>query len=342
MKTLPWITVLAPMEGVGHPTFRHGIAAIGGLDLVCTEFVRVTADPMNPELVRRAIQPSPGAALSVQVMGNAPERMAEAAYYVSEAGAQVVDVNLGCPMPKIVKKGVGAALLKDKELLYRVLSEMRKATPGLFSAKIRAGFDDAGDVLQIARTVEAAGVDFISVHPRRRADFYAGVADWRIIKLLKQSLSIPVIGNGDLWYAADALRLQAETGCDALMIGRPVIRNPWIFLQIAQLRAGLTPFEPSRRDVVEYLELRASTYEDVFCHVKKNGVLGKLKELLNFISRGVQRGDELLGQARRTSSVAECLQVVRGFYAEMSDEQLDLSAQSRHGLEQVGSALTPN
>ncbi len=337
-ERLPWRNVLAPMEGVGHPAFRHAIAAQGGLDLVCTEFVRVTSAPMNPELIRRAIQPSPGLALSVQVMGNVAERMAEAARYVSEAGATVIDVNLGCPMPRIVKKGVGAAMLRQPELLFDVLSQMREASPGLLSAKIRAGFDDAEHVLEIARTVQRAGVDFISVHPRRRADFYSGVADWRIVALLARELDVPVIGNGDLWYAESALRLQAETRCAALMIGRPAIRNPWIFRQLSELRAGRAPFEPTPLDLLEYLHGTVDRYVPVFRHVRGQGVLGKLKELCTFVSRGILGGAEFLTQVRRTQSLDEFRGVSERYLAALPSERLDLAAEPRHGLERVGTA----
>lgn len=345
---LPWRTVLAPMEGVGHPAFRHNIAAMGGLDLVCTEFVRVTQGHLNPALVRRAIQPSAGCALSVQVMGNSPERMAEAAGYVAEAGADVVDINLGCPMPRIVRKGVGAAMLKQPELLAQVLGQMRAATPGLFSAKIRAGFDDASQVLEIARLVQASGADFISVHPRRRADFYAGVADWRIIGLLKRELRIPVIGNGDLWYADSALRLQAETGCDAVMLGRPVIRNPWIFRQIGQLSRGEALFEPTPLDLLGYIDTTATRYQQVFNHVRKQGALGKLKELMGFMCRGILGGEALLDQVRRTTDSAQFMRVVEQYLTALPPERLDLGLENREfaggerGLERVGSALAPS
>lgn len=337
-ERLPWRNVLAPMEGVGHPAFRHAIAAQGGLDLVCTEFVRVTSSALNPELIRRAIQPSPGVALSVQVMGNAAERMAEAARYVSEAGAEVIDVNLGCPMPRIVKKGVGAAMLKHPKLLFEVLSQMREASPGLLSAKIRAGFDDAEHVLEIARTVEAAGVDFISVHPRRRADFYSGVADWRIVGLLARELAVPVIGNGDLWYAESALRLQRETQCAAVMIGRPAIRNPWIFRQLAELRSGCPAFEPSPHDLLEYLHDTVDRYVPVFHHVRGQGVLGKLKELCTFVSRGIVGGEEFLTAVRRTQSLDDFRGVSERYLTALPAERLDLSARPRHGLERVGTA----
>ncbi|MEZ4373709.1 MAG: tRNA-dihydrouridine synthase family protein [Polyangiaceae bacterium] len=337
-ERLPWRNVLAPMEGVGHPAFRHALAAEGGLDLVCTEFVRVTSSRLNPEVIRRAIQPSPGIALSVQVMGNDADRMAEAARYVSEAGAAVIDVNLGCPMPRIVKKGVGAAMLKQPELLFEVLSQMREATPGLLSAKIRAGFDDAEHVLEIAETVQRAGVDFISVHPRRRADFYSGVADWRIVGLLAEQLSVPVIGNGDLWYAESALHLQAETGCAAVMIGRPAIRNPWIFRQLAELRAGEAAFDPTPLDVLDYVHRTVDRYVPVFHHVRGQGVLGKLKELCTFISRGILDGAMFLQEIRRTQSLDEFRRVSERHLTALPPEHLDLAASPRHGFERVGTA----
>ncbi len=117
----------------------------------------------------------------------------------------------------------------------------------MFSAKLRAGFEQSGDALDNARWSRRSGADFIAVHPRRRVDYFEGIADWRIIGLLRKELSIPVIGNGDVWYAADALRMLEETGCDGVMIGRPALRNPWIFRQIAELMAGRTPFAPTER-----------------------------------------------------------------------------------------------
>ena len=233
--------MIAPMEGVGHPEFRLLMAERGGLGIVCTEFVRISRAPLAPKSLRKAVIKCPGVPLSVQVMGNEVEKMAEAAEVMAHSRADVVDINLGCPAPRVVRHGVGAAMLKDPELLHRVLSAMRARGPGLLSAKIRAGFDDRTRVLEIAEAVQAAGADFLVVHPRRRADFYEGVADWRIIELLSRSLRIPVVGNGDCWYAADARRMRQETGCVAVMIGRPALRNPWIFEQIADLEAGRAP-----------------------------------------------------------------------------------------------------
>ncbi len=332
-------SVLAPMEGVSHPEFRRLMCERGELHLVCTEFVRITHHTPNEKQLARHVQKVAGVALSVQVMGNDEQQMAEAAAIMSDAGADVIDINLGCPMPRVVRKGVGAAMLKDRALLARVLEGMRRTTPGLLSAKIRAGFDDAADVVATAKLIEDCGVDFIAVHPRRRCDFYRGVADWRIIARLKQALSIPVIGNGDVWYAADALRMQAETGCDAVMIGRPSLRNPWLFRQIADLRAGREPFAPDGAALVEHLH---DTHQRYITGFRKNGrVLGPIKELLNYIGRAVGDGGEFRKAVLRLQDTAEVLAYCEQHLASLPKERLDMDAFGSLGLERSGSAVTP-
>lgn len=329
-------TMLAPMEGVSHPLFRAMIAEKGGVGVLCTEFVRISRAPIAPEALRREVVKHPGVPLSVQVMGNDADKMADAARVVAEAGADVVDVNLGCPMPRVVRKGVGAAMLKDRALLRRVLGEMRAAVPGLLSAKIRAGFDDGADVVSIAKTLEDAGIDFLAVHPRRRCDYYDGVADWRIIQTLREALSIPVVGNGDVWYAADALRMRRETGCAAVMIGRPAVRNPWIFTQIASLEAGLAPFDPSGDDLLAHLHGIRDRYGEVHGRVGR-GILGKLKEQVKFVLRGVPDASTFERDALRTDDVDTMLGVLEDRLAGRSSAELDFDAHGRHRLERSGS-----
>ena len=331
-------TMLAPMEGVSHPEFRAILASHGGIGIVCTEFVRVSRAPLSAVALRREVVKAPGVPLSVQVMGNDADKMADAARVVAEAGADVVDVNLGCPMPRVVKKGVGAAMLKDPVLLHRVLSEMRRETSCLLSAKIRAGFDDSANVVHIAKTVQDAGVAFLVVHPRRRCDFYTGVADWRIIRVLRESLSIPVVGNGDVWYAADALRMQEETSCDAVMIGRPAIRNPWIFGQIAALRAGETPFAPGGDDVLAHLSRVRERYHAAY-GASDSAILGKMKELTKLMLRGVPDSAAWDRDALRSTSVSQLLDVLASRLAGLPGEALDFDAHGAHALERSGSAL---
>ncbi len=332
-------TVLAPMEGVTHPRFRDHMVARGGLGLVCTEFVRITASPVGKRQMARAVVKSGSVPLSVQVMGNDAERMAEAAELVEAAGADVVDINLGCPMPRIVRKGVGAAMLNDPALLERVLLRMRRQTRGLLSAKIRAGFDDAGRTAEIADIVQNCGVDFITVHPRRRVDFYRGVADWRIIAQLKERLTIPVIGNGDVWCASDALRMRRETGCDAVMIGRPALRNPWIFEQIAALENGAKPPHPSGLQLFEHLEAIIRDYEQTF-EGRKGGLVGPLKEMLTWHARALPAGQQRVRPLLRLQSVDALLDAARQLLAPLLCTELDLDAHGSLALEQSGTVHT--
>ncbi len=339
---LPFFTVLAPMEGVGHPTFRRLVAEHGGVDLLCTEFVRISRSPISGEALARSVVKADGVPLSVQVMGNDADKMADAAAHVARAGADIVDINLGCPMPRVVRKGVGAAMLKDPVLLGQVLREMRAALDSLglhtkLSAKIRAGFDDADGVVAIAKVVEESGADFIAVHPRRRCDFYEGTADWRIIKVLRESLSIPVVGNGDVWYAADALRMQEETGCDAVMMGRPVMRNPWIFSQVRALQNGETPVDPSGADITEWLHYVDETYDQVFEKKARNNPLGKLKELVRWLGRAIHDEGHFRLRALRATTREEFMAAVDSLQ-QLGSEDIDLDAHGKHQLERSGSA----
>ncbi len=340
--TLRHPTVLAPMEGVTDPPFRALVAAKGGLGLLTTEFVRVSRAPLSPEVMRRAVVKVPGVPLSVQVMGNEAPKMAEAATHVAAAGADAVDLNLGCPMPRVVRKGVGAAMLKDLGLLRDVLGAMRAATPGPLTAKIRAGWDDAARVLRIGEVLEEAGVDALAVHPRRRVDFYEGVADWRIVRALARHLRMPVVGNGDVWYADDAFRMQRETGCLAVMIGRPALRNPWIFQQIAERAAGHEPFAPAGKDVVAHLHTLREAFTPKTPRRRRGGkksrepALGKLKEHVRYLGRGLDDGGAFRREALRLPTVDALLGFIDARLAPLPAEALDLAASPRLGLERSG------
>lgn len=327
--------VLAPMEGVTHPTFRRLMIDQGGLGLVCTEFVRITKETLPAKHLRRQVVRDPRCPLSVQVMGNSAERMAEAAGIVSEAGADVVDINLGCPMPRVVRKGVGAAMLEDLDLLRRVLETMRKATTGLLSAKMRAGFDDSERVLSIAKAIEDAGVDFIAVHPRRRCDFYRGLADWRIIAAIKEAVSIPVIGNGDVWYASDVERMRRETNCDAVMIGRPALRNPFLFEQIHRLERGVSPLHIDGATLYTRLQTMFDAYREYYEPLGRSP-LGPSKELLSWVGRSVDDGGAFRSRVLRKTTLEEVLETTREGLSGLSEAELDLDVEGSLGLMRQG------
>jgi tRNA-dihydrouridine synthase B len=328
-------TMLAPMEGVGHPLFRRMMAEKGGIDMVCTEFVRVSSHPFQPKQFKKHIQTLQDTRLSVQVMGRDVEQMREAAHWASELGADVVDINLGCPSPKAVRGGVGSAMLKDTVLLHRVLCAMRDAVPGVLSAKMRAGFDQYDEVLRIAEAIQGAGVDFLVVHPRRRCDFYNGVADWRTIQLLKRELHIPVIGNGDCWYAADGLRMKSETNCDGVMLGRPALRNPWIFQQLRSLSAGEKPCEPDGETVTEHFLEAAKRYQEIF---SETVALGKLKEIIGWFGRSVRDQGYFRTTALRTNSLNELCDSLSTCLRNKPSHYFDLDAYGVNALEKSGSA----
>ncbi|HOU91557.1 MAG TPA: tRNA-dihydrouridine synthase family protein [Polyangiaceae bacterium] len=324
-------TVLAPMEGVTTPGVRALFASLGPVGLVCTEFLRI--HPRTPlARVGAAVVRAPGVALSVQLMGAEPDALAEATRRLAEAGADVVDLNVGCPSRRAVKGGAGAALLRDPAQLGRVAGAMRRATSGLLSAKIRAGFDDAGQALLVGRALADAGVDFITVHPRRRVDGFAGAADWRIIAELAAALPLPVVGNGDLWYASDAARVRRETGCAAVMLGRPALRNPWIFRQIAELAAGVPPFRPSGADLVGHLRALHALFERTVGPAPRP--LGALKEQLGYLARALPDNGAFRRRALRLEDPAAILALAERVLGRLPPDALDLDATGHLALEQ--------
>jgi tRNA-dihydrouridine synthase C len=318
--------VLAPMEGVTNAAVREVLAGYGPVGLVCTEFVRIAGEAISPAYLRRQVEKVAGVPLSVQVMGNDPELMAEAGAVVARAGADVVDLNLGCPTHTAARKGVGAALLEQPEKLARLLASMRRRVPGLLSAKLRAGFDSSDDALGNARLVEDAGLDYLAVHPRRRVDHYAGRADWRIIALLRRELRIPVVGNGDAWYARSALRMLEETRCDAVMLGRPALRNPWIFRQLNELLSGHAPFRPAGADLVAHLRRLSLALAE---RIREPGhtPLGRLKEQLNYLCRAIPSSLALQKHLLRQPTLGLFLEAAEEALSPLPPEALDLGAE---------------
>ncbi len=323
--------MLAPMEGVTHPGYRELIASYGGVGVVCTEFVRITRAAVNRRMIEGEVVRTEHAALSVQVMGDDESNMALATEWVVAGGTDVVDINLGCPAPNAVRKGVGAAMLARPEVLTRVVRAMRGRTPGPLSAKMRAGVDASDRAVTTARLLEAAGVDFITVHPRRSIDAYRGRADHRIVKSIKESVGIPVVGNGDLWYAAEAIALMKTSGCDAVMLGRPALRNPFIFAQIAALRAGKPAPRPDGAALLAHVHayvaatrprLRASS-DVVLC--------GLLKEQLRSVLASLVDGERITRELVRQGDVDSILARLESRLRHVSAADLDLGPDPPRG-----------
>ncbi|MDF2873871.1 MAG: dus [Sporomusa sp.] len=227
--------ILAPMAGVTDLPFRL-LAKEMGCGLVYSEMVSdkglIYDNAHTKKLLAIDERERP---VALQIFGSEPASMAKAARIVAASGANIIDINMGCPTPKITKNGEGSALMRNPELAYRVIAAVVEAADTIpVTVKFRKGWDENSiNAVQIARLAEQAGAAAVSVHGRTREQFYSGQADWSIIREVKQAVAIPVIGNGDIRTPQDAKRMLTETGCDGIMIGRGAQGNPWIFRQVA-------------------------------------------------------------------------------------------------------------
>ncbi|MBQ8390233.1 MAG: tRNA dihydrouridine synthase DusB [Oscillibacter sp.] len=231
---------LAPMAGVTDVAFRQ-ICSEMGAGLTCTELVSSKALCYKDKKTFSLLQQFPGEhPAAVQIFGNDPVCMAEAAQLAIEyTGADILDINMGCPMGKIVNNGDGAALMKDPEKAGRIVEAVVKAVSVPVTAKFRRGWDMGScNCVEFAKTLEAAGVSAVAVHGRTRAQVYGGNADWNCIREVKEAVKVPVIANGDIWEAKDVLRILQHTKADMAMIARGCFGNPWIFAQAQALLEG--------------------------------------------------------------------------------------------------------
>lgn len=244
---------LAPMAGVTDIAFRE-LCKDMGCELVYTEMISAKAlfygSKNTKDMLVISKQEAP---VAVQIFGNEPLVMAKACdFFNDNEDICLVDINMGCPAPKIVKNGEGSALMKDPKLAAQIVKEVKKASSKPVTAKIRKGFDaDNINAVEFAKELEQAGVDAVTVHGRTREQMYEGKADWDMIKKVKQAVSIPVIGNGDVVTPEDAVSIFKTTNCDAIMIGRGAMGNPWIFNQIDEKMKNINITYPSGEDRID-------------------------------------------------------------------------------------------
>jgi tRNA-dihydrouridine synthase B len=311
---------LAPMAGVTDRDFRLLIRRIGGVGVVSMEFISskaiVNGNKRTRELMYFSEEERP---LAIQIYGSDVAAMREAALVVEELGADICDINMGCPANKVLKGCAGAALMGDLKLAESIIRSVREVLSIPLTVKFRLGLDDKRrNYLDLGKVCQDNGVAAVAMHARTARQMFTGEADWSHLARLKETLSIPVIGNGDVREPEDALRMLAETGCDGVMVGRGATKNPWIFRQIAARMDGSQVGEPSLADrrelILEHFRMVAEREQSTFA-------LHKLRKFTGWYTHGLPNGRKLRQAINQLPDVETFLTTVEAFLDELLVEK---------------------
>lgn len=296
--------ILAPMAGVTDLPFRL-LCRRQGAGLLCMEMVSAKAiyyKNKNAELLME-IHPEEHP-VSLQLFGSDPDILAAMAAQIEERPFEILDFNMGCPVPKVVNNREGSALMKDPKLVEEILTKLVKAVKKPVTVKIRKGFDEEHvNAVEIAKIAESCGVAAVAVHGRTRQQYYSGKADWDIIRQVKAAVSIPVIGNGDVTTGEQAIRMREETGCDGVMIGRGAQGNPWIFRELLEYeKTGKLPERPSpeviRETMLRHARLQME-YKGDFIGIRE------MRKHVAWYTKGMKGSSKLRDEINRTESYEE-------------------------------------
>jgi tRNA-dihydrouridine synthase B len=349
-------TVLAPMAGVTDTVFRRFIRNLGGCGLIMTEFTSAEGVLRNKKVRGKYLHfYEDEHPISAQLFGSNPEVLADAARLVEDLGFDIVDLNLGCPAKKVVRCNGGSGLLRDLPLIRKIFESVRAAVKIPFTVKFRAGWNDDEIVcVELARIAEDCGLGAVALHARTREQGYSGNARWEWIARVKQAVKIPVIGNGDIRSPEDACAMVAQTGCDAVMIGRMAPSNPWIFRQIEQyvshqpsaishqLSASVATSAPETRprdedhsydlpsEVDRYKMIR--TYFRMLLEEEMLGTEGKMKQFASWFTHGIPGGAALRKAIYDAHSGAEILKSVEQFFEGRAEGRAEVSSEDRPEL----------
>ncbi|WP_283683355.1 tRNA dihydrouridine synthase DusB [Parablautia sp. Marseille-Q6255] len=303
--------ILAPMAGVTDLPFRL-LCKEQGAGMVCTEMVSAKAISFHNKNTEALLETSPEERpVSLQLFGSDPDIISEMAAYIEERPFDILDINMGCPVPKVAGNGEGSALMRNPELVGEIIRKTVRAIKKPVTVKIRKGFTEKEvNAVEIAKIAEASGASAIAVHGRTREQYYSGQADWDIIRQVKEAVKIPVIGNGDIDTPQKARQMLEQTGCDGIMVGRAVRGNPWLFDQIREyLETGRIPERPSKEEV------RAMMLRHARMQIGYKGDYIGIREMRKHISwytAGYPGSAKLRGEINMVDSYAQLEQLLEG------------------------------
>lgn len=305
--------ILSPMAGVTDISFRRLLKQRSGIGLTVSEFISVEGlTRNNPKSKRQMRFYENERPFAVQIFGGQPERMRMAAEMAEEVGADILDVNCGCPAPKVVKHGGGSGLLKDYPRLETILKEIKQAITIPMTVKIRAGYyDHTINAVDTAKLAEDCGAEHIALHGRTKEQGYRGLANWELVKQIKEVVKVPVSGSGDITTIQQAFDRFRETGCDGVLIGRGAMANPWIFRQIEDAIHGREPFQPTLEDkrsvLLEYFDMLREDMPQL-------AAIGRMKQLAGQFTRGLQGGALFRTALYHSHSVEEILNRISEYF----------------------------
>lgn len=305
--------VLSPMAGVTDVAFRCLLKRRGGIGLTVSEFISVEGlTRNNPKSKRQMRFYDYERPFAVQIFGGQPERMRMAAEMAEEVGADILDINCGCPAPKVVKHGGGSGLLRELPRLEGILKEIKKAITIPLTIKIRAGYyDNHINAVETAKLAEGCGVEHIALHGRTKEQGYKGRANWDLVRQVKEAVRVPVSGSGDVTTVEEALARWRETNCDGVLIGRGAMANPWIFRQIEETLQGREPYQPTLEDkrsvLLEYFDLLRADMPEL-------AAIGRMKQLAGQFTRGLPGGARFRTVIYHSHSVNEVLDRIEEYF----------------------------
>jgi nifR3 family TIM-barrel protein len=306
--------ILAPVAGHTDTLFRQAVKGLGGCGLVVSELVSTEGLTRNQQntfhLTRFEDSERP---VSIQIFGADPERMAASAAMVEQMGADIVDINLGCPVKKVVRQGGGSNLLRDLALLEKIFRRVRAAVAIPLTVKIRSGWDrNSTNAVEVLALAEECGVEALAIHGRARCDMFSGRADWNVIARVKERARIPIMGNGDVFAPEDAERMFRETGVDGVMIGRGVLSNPWLIRQCFDYLNGRPV---AQLDLSGRAAFMLSFLTRVHRSLPAPVALGKMKKMGSYLAKGIPGVAQLREAIHSAESGEELLQRVEAFFA---------------------------